>query len=356
MADNQIQIIQTEDPADYCRRFNGATFDDYDSTLFDHTNTVEKELWADNQDFVYVGKDTTFFSVGFMVGTVPVGYGTFLFEYAASGSYSITGVNQGTKTFTIAESKASQFTDGTHFTISGSTGNDGTYTVNGDATGTTDIVVDQAIPDATVDGTISTIWTAMTAADNALQNLTAEFTKDGLVAWSIPGDWGSRTVDSQSAFWVRATQAAAAPGTPATALNLLLNLTLDAPLVLDNILPDPEVSFSRDTSGFVKKNDLITSEPRNLPVDCTELATDWQGMFLLNYWRQYRRKLFIDDLARTVPISISGDSYYQNYDGFLVQLDGRATSFHKQDVEIFRIEFMVDTVTTIATILGLPAA
>lgn len=70
-------------------------------------------------------------------------------------TYDITGVDQGTKTFTVAESVAALFFDATSFTISGSTGNDGTYTVNGDATGTTSIIVDQVIPDATVDGSIS---------------------------------------------------------------------------------------------------------------------------------------------------------------------------------------------------------
>ncbi len=70
-------------------------------------------------------------------------------------TYNITGVNQGAKTFTIAESVAFQFTDGDQFAIAGSTGNDGTYTINGNATGTTSIIVDEAIPNAVVDGAIS---------------------------------------------------------------------------------------------------------------------------------------------------------------------------------------------------------
>lgn len=72
-------------------------------------------------------------------------------------TFDITGVNQGTKTFAIAESVANLFLDNDTFTISGSTGNDGTYTINGDATGTTSIIVDEAIPDATVDGSISIV-------------------------------------------------------------------------------------------------------------------------------------------------------------------------------------------------------
>jgi len=77
-----------------------------------------------------------------------------------NGTFAITGVNQGTKTFTIAEDVAFRFIDGNTFTVSGSTGNDGTYTINGDATGTTSIVVDEAIPDATGDGNILNVISA----------------------------------------------------------------------------------------------------------------------------------------------------------------------------------------------------
>ena len=72
--------------------------------------------------------------------------------------YTITGINQGTKTFTIAGDYASEFTDTYDaFRVSGSTGNDGRYTIVSGTFDTdhTDIVVSEAIPDATVDGTIN---------------------------------------------------------------------------------------------------------------------------------------------------------------------------------------------------------
>ena len=79
-----------------------------------------------------------------------------LYVSIGNGTYAISGVNQGTKTFSTADNVPAEFTAGLLFTVSGSTGNDGTYTVvSATWTGAqTDIVVSEAIPDATVDGGI----------------------------------------------------------------------------------------------------------------------------------------------------------------------------------------------------------
>lgn len=72
------------------------------------------------------------------------------------GAENITGIDQGAKTFTIAgDFSTGQI--GAMLNINGSTGNDGKYTVSSVTlnAGNTDIVVDEAIPDATVDGTLS---------------------------------------------------------------------------------------------------------------------------------------------------------------------------------------------------------
>lgn len=69
-------------------------------------------------------------------------------------AYDITGVNQGTKTFTVAED-LSDLADGDIIEVSGSTGNDAYYSVaSAVGAGPTAITVDQAIPDAVVDGAI----------------------------------------------------------------------------------------------------------------------------------------------------------------------------------------------------------
>jgi len=68
---------------------------------------------------------------------------------------TINAVNTGAKSFRLAGDYAALLTDGTKFTVAGSTGNDGEYTANGDATYSdpnTTVVVDEVIPDATADG------------------------------------------------------------------------------------------------------------------------------------------------------------------------------------------------------------
>lgn len=74
---------------------------------------------------------------------------------------AIAGVDQtggaGSNFFSVATDLTAYFPTGTRFTVSGSTGNDGTYTVvSASFTVNTDIIVEEAIPDATVDGSITT--------------------------------------------------------------------------------------------------------------------------------------------------------------------------------------------------------
>jgi len=78
-----------------------------------------------------------------------------LFDQART-SYAITGVNTGTKTFTIAGNHTSELAAGTRLAVDGSTGNDGMFTVVSSTYDTdhTDIVVSETISDATVDGTL----------------------------------------------------------------------------------------------------------------------------------------------------------------------------------------------------------
>lgn len=84
-----------------------------------------------------------------------------------TGTYAITAVNQGTKTFSVADNVAPELTAGLVFEISGSTGNDGDYTVvSATWTGAqTDVVVAEAIPDATVDGNLVNESIALSAAN-----------------------------------------------------------------------------------------------------------------------------------------------------------------------------------------------
>ncbi len=73
-------------------------------------------------------------------------------------TFAITAVDQGAKTFTIAGDKTALTGLQTSIVVAGSTGNDGSYTVASLTlvTGNTVVAVNEAISDATVDGTLTT--------------------------------------------------------------------------------------------------------------------------------------------------------------------------------------------------------
>ncbi len=351
MSGDQVTITQTGTPLDYLRLWdNSATaFIDLDAESKSVAGTPQ-ELWDQAADILYAGNDSTFAYIGFLPDTAG-DYGAFTFEYAASGSYAITGVNQGTKTFTIAESKASQFTDGTHFTISGSTGNDGTYTVNGDATGTTDIIVDQAIPDATVDGNISTIWTCFN--DDVKQNGTDGFAQRGYIAFPIPGDWTLRTIDSQSAFWVRALVASVA--TTATMLHMMRSLVIDQVLTLPSSLGAAGSRLTRDINGGLGRKDRGYKGVRQAWIDMTPVSVTGAELNLLLDWEKELFKLFIEDSRQSVPIDFTVDSYYKTYTGRLDKMPNALKSMEKMVGTDYRMLFELDAFTSLSTTLGLSA-
>ncbi len=70
--------------------------------------------------------------------------------------YDITDVIQGSKTFKFLTDATGHFLAGDSIEVTGSTGNDGIYTVvsSSFATGKTAVIVEEAIPDSTADGDI----------------------------------------------------------------------------------------------------------------------------------------------------------------------------------------------------------
>ena len=106
------------------------------------------------------GQETGYFVVDPVLGTasswiqtvINSGEGMIPVGSSNSTAYDIDGVNQGTKTFTISETVV--LTDGAIIEVTGSTdGNNGFYSV-ASTNGTTNIVVDQAIPDPGHTGSI----------------------------------------------------------------------------------------------------------------------------------------------------------------------------------------------------------
>lgn len=75
--------------------------------------------------------------------------------------FAVTVVNQGTKTFTVAGDQTLRFLAAATIRVTGSTGNDGLYTIVSSTFSVdhTDIVVVQAIPSATADGSLASAAT-----------------------------------------------------------------------------------------------------------------------------------------------------------------------------------------------------
>ena len=100
-------------------------------------------------------KDSETLELGVLGEAITV-YGGLGYE-ATPVEFTIIGVNQGTKMFTVAENVSSKWGVGNNkMGVIGSTGNDGVYTVVSATYDTdhTDIVVSESIPDTTVDGTL----------------------------------------------------------------------------------------------------------------------------------------------------------------------------------------------------------
>lgn len=98
--------------------------------------------------------------------------------YLSASLEAVGAVNQGTKTFTISNSNRPGATviPGSTFSITGSTGNDGTYTV---ASATpTEVTTVEAIPDATADGTFN-----VAAADGGTFTLLYDGDETAPIAW-----------------------------------------------------------------------------------------------------------------------------------------------------------------------------
>lgn len=284
MASNQVTIVQNTYNHQYCRFYNGAAFApaapgfDAESLSIGGTNFG---LWTDANDILYVGKDTTFATIGYRAGTVPVGYGTFTLQY----------------------------------------------------------------------------WNGAWVTLTAIANTTAGFTQSGFIAWVIPADWAATTVDTKSAFWIRASQDAAAPGTPATCEHLMRNLTLQAPLFVK-----PEYGNDRvapDINGELRLLDQTYTGPTRLTIDCTQLATGAYAVAMPNLtllwdWLQRRCRLLIRDEAYTSPIGTSAfstDSYIYQYRGYLVKAP-EPLSPSKMDCHSYTLEFAIDDIDTISDRMG----
>lgn len=335
--------------------------------------------------------------------------------YRGLTAYDITALDIPTHVFYVVENIAYQLLDGSTFTIAGSTGNDGAYTVNGDSSWTgaaTKITVDETISDVTDDGTIGIIWTnaddvlfdvtnisavklwtdandvvyigkdetfgfvgysvatapvgygAFTieysiagpgyATLSVFDNNTSLFTVSGFLDWYIPSAWTATTENGQSAYWIKASQTAVSPGTAAEVYHLLPNITLNPPIILDSTsLIDGEGLYHYDINNTLRKTDHGDKRPRKLIIDCTHLAATMMELNLLRYWDEYSKRVYVKDLSQTSPVALETDSYFFTYSGYLNPLPGNIQSPSKMDAETYQLGFRIDTITTIMDTLSI---
>ena len=114
--------------------------------------------FLNNRESVFVGDDSAQ-STELEAGDSITIAGQSLSTVYASGAptvYDITDVLQGSKTFKFLLDRTEYFLAGDTIEITGSTGNDGTYTVVSSSfgAGKTSVIVQETIPDSTADGDI----------------------------------------------------------------------------------------------------------------------------------------------------------------------------------------------------------
>lgn len=108
-----------------------------------------------------------------------------IYTYTVTGgTFSIIGVSQGAKTFTVLGDKVSLLATGARIRVVDSTANNGLYTVVSATLNVsdTDVVVEEVIPDATVDGDlfIDRLPICKGPAESALHHVTAVIEYNGV--------------------------------------------------------------------------------------------------------------------------------------------------------------------------------
>ncbi len=95
----EVRVTEQAGDFDYCRRYNGATYDDYDDEMATKAGTP-KAFWADSSDYIYIGADAAFYSFGVRLHTAG-SYGaiTWEFYHLSNGWTAFTPFHDSTSDF-----------------------------------------------------------------------------------------------------------------------------------------------------------------------------------------------------------------------------------------------------------------
>jgi len=86
MATNEITLTEQTGQFLYCRRYNGATYDNYDTEALTRVGT-QQDMMADTSDFMYWGAAAAFQKIGFRMHTAG-DYGALTWEYWSGAGWS----------------------------------------------------------------------------------------------------------------------------------------------------------------------------------------------------------------------------------------------------------------------------
>lgn len=343
-------------------------FTNLDAASVDYDNQATGYvLWGDQTDFLHVGFTTANNAyLGFKKAIAGVGYGTFSFRHGITGGpYDIHAISQIGQTIYIDGDHHLDFITNTSFTVTGATtpANNTIYisttnSVYNGGSGHTEIFVGSQAPADQVGaaGTVGTIFKPFTPIYLGQAN----FTKDGYVAWAIPGTWVSTTVNAQAAFWIQISQDDPTVGTPAQMYHLMPNLTINPHMRIEYEPVDPDSRIIHDTVGDVHTGDIQRDIPRKAWIETTGIVLEsWADYLLLAYWHDYQKNgtteklLWVNDLARSASPDFTVDSYYRDFIGKLSRYPQRVYSVLKNDGNESVFEFKIQSINSIPSILGL---
>lgn len=175
---------------------------------------------------------------------------------------------------------------------------------------------------------------------------TSGFSAHGYIAWdkSVLTGWTANSVNSQSAYWVRASVASVT--TQAKMYSFLANMTTRPPVVP---IPPPGDIYTRDLTGEAHLKDTAFVHPAEIELECKFKTFSMAEINLLRLWHTSGTTLFIDDQAQSSTPDPTEDAYYQDYTGHLVALPGHMISPHKMKTDAYNLRFSVHDATPILT-------
>ena len=152
---------------------SGETFENGSAVTIDHENSLRADVEIVDGG-AYIGNFTidadgttyTYLAAGDLADQVATGLVAQI-----NDTENITAVDQDLATFIVAGNFAAEYVVGKSIVVTGSTGNDGAYTVRSSvfAGGNTTIVVEEEIPDPTADGGLRKGITAIDNGDGTLR-------------------------------------------------------------------------------------------------------------------------------------------------------------------------------------------